>query len=89
MGIPGYLMSSTINMIVAQRLVRKFVRIARKKLRLIPKLRRGGRALKYLNAEEAKITMPRFCKIRNFISVPDAILAAESVISDALEFMKL
>ena len=32
--------------------------------------------------------MPRFCKIRNFISVPDAILAAESAISDALEFMK-
>ena len=55
MGIPGYLMSYTINMIVAQRLVRKVCTNCKKEAPVDSEIAaRAGRALKYLNAEEAK-----------------------------------
>ena len=54
MGVPGYLMASTINMIIAQRLVRKVCANCKKEAPADPEITaRAGRALKYLNTLEA------------------------------------
>lgn len=55
MEIPGYLMASTINMIIAQRLVRKICANCKKEAAADSEIvARAGRALKYLNTEEAR-----------------------------------
>lgn len=69
MDVPAYLMASTINLIIAQRLVRKLCRQCKQVVQVDTEMSaRAGRALKFLNPDEAKNYDPALLKQMQFYS---------------------
>lgn len=67
MGVPPFLMSSTINLIIAQRLVRRICDKCKQEAAASPELlERVKRALKYLNPEETKNIDPALLRSPKF-----------------------
>lgn len=69
MEVPAYLMTSTINLIIAQRLVRKICQKCKQETQTVPEImERVKRALKFLHPDEAKSLDPQMLKDLKFFA---------------------